>query len=233
VTVVLVPGAWHGAWCFDRVAARLAATGVTSVALDNPSVARAPATLQDDVGTVVAVLDAIDEPVLLVGHSYGGAVVTEAGVHPNVAHVVYLAAFALDEGESVVTNELKGGENASLPEALRTEGDLITVDPARAVEFFYHDCEPAAAAAAVAKLQPMSAAAMGGTVTGVAWRGTPSTYVVCTDDRAAPVALQRSSAARVGTTVEMPTSHSPFLSRPDLVTELLVELHRELSRPTR
>jgi pimeloyl-ACP methyl ester carboxylesterase len=153
-------------------------------------------------------------------------VVTEAGVHPDVEHVVYLTAFAIDEGESVAVNDLAGGETTKLGEAMEFDGDLVRVNPARAAEFFFHDCAPADAAAAVAQLQPMSLAAMTGTPNAVAWRGKPCTYVVCTDDRALPVALQRSSAARVGNTIEIPTSHSPFLSRPDLVTAMLARLAR-------
>ena len=81
-------------------------------------------------------------------------------------------------------------------------------------------------AATVAQLQPMSMAAMTGTPNAIAWREKPCTYVVCTDDRALPTALQRSNAARVGNTIEIPTSHSPFLSRPDLVTAILARLAR-------
>jgi pimeloyl-ACP methyl ester carboxylesterase len=224
--VVLVHGAWHGAWCWDHVVARLGEEGVVAVAVDNPSVARAPSSLQDDAANVRGVLDALDGPVVLVGHSYGGAVVTEAGVHPNVEHVVYLTAFAIDDGESVAFNELTGGETATLAEAMVFDGEVVTVDPARATEFFFHDCGPEVAASAVAQLQPMSMAAMTGTPNAIAWREKPCTYVVCTDDRALPTALQRSNAARVGNTIEIPTSHSPFLSRPDLVTAILARLAR-------
>ena len=139
---------------------------------------------------------------------------------------MYLTAFAIDEGESVIENSLTGGEGTTLPEALRFDDDLIAVDPDRAIEFFYHDCPPSIASSAAAELRPMSMAAMSGAADAAAWRVKPSTYVVCTDDRAIPVALQRSSAARVGDVVEMPTSHSPFLSQPQLVGELLVELAR-------
>src|SRR4051794_8913459 len=152
-TGVLVPGAWHGAWCWDEVVSRLGDEGIVGIALDNPSVARAPSSLHDDAANVRGVLDALDGPVVLVGHSYGGAVVTEAGVHPNVQHVVYLAAFAIDAGESVAFNELEGGETTKLGEAMEFDGDLVHVDPARATEFFFHDCAPADAAAAVAQLR--------------------------------------------------------------------------------
>src|SRR5436305_3712872 len=101
-TVVLVHGAWHGAWCWDKVVRELDAAGVTNVTVENPSVAEAPSSLTDDVVNVHRVLDAIAGPVVLVGHSYGGAVVTGAGTHDAVRHVAYLTAFALDDGESAI-----------------------------------------------------------------------------------------------------------------------------------
>jgi len=221
-TVVLVPGAWHGAWCWDLVTRRLDATHVPNIAIDNPSVARAPASLADDGDNLRRTLDAIDGPVVLVGHSYGGSVVTDAGAHPNVVHLVYLTSFPLDAGESVSENALVGGEEMKLPEALTFDGDVVRFAPERATEFFYHDCAPEAAAAAAAQLRPMSLAAMTGTPRAVAWREKPSTYVVCTEDRALPIALQQSAASRCGAVVEMPTSHSPFASQPDLVVDLLL-----------
>ncbi len=172
-------------------------------------------------------LDAIAGPVVLLGHSYGGAVVTGAGAHDAVRHVVYLTAFVLDRGESVIQNDLTGGEAMKLTEALAFDGDVIRCDPARAVEFFYNDCTPADADAAIARLKPMSMAAMGEPVPGeIAWRTKPATYVACTDDRVLPVALQASNAARIGNTLEIPTGHSPFISQPALLSELLIDLAR-------
>ncbi|MDQ1519772.1 MAG: hypothetical protein QOI55_845 [Actinomycetota bacterium] len=223
-TMVLVHGAWHGGWCWDMVVQRLDAAGVTSVAVENPTVAWAPADLCADADNVLRLLDGIDGPVMLVGHSYGGAVITDAGAHPAVSQLVYLTAFALDDGESVMQNSLTGGEDIKLGEAMRFDGDLANIDPSRVVEFFFHDCPPDVAASAAARLRPMSMAAMAGTPRAVAWREKPSTYVVCTDDRALPVALQQSNAKRLGAVVEMPTSHSPFLSRPDDLARLLVDL---------
>ena len=101
-TVVLVHGAWMGAWCWDAVTQQLDAAGVANVALENPSVAHAPSDLHADADNVMQAIDEIGGPVVLVGHSYGGAVVTDAGIHPNVEHIVYLTAFALDDGESVI-----------------------------------------------------------------------------------------------------------------------------------
>jgi pimeloyl-ACP methyl ester carboxylesterase len=225
-TVVLVHGAWHGAWCWDMVARRLDAAGVPGVAVDNPSVARPPATMHDDADNVRRVLDEIDGPVVLLGHSYGGSVITDAGTHDAVRQLVYLTAFALDKGESPAENELTGGEGSALDGALQFDDDMVTVDPDLVVGAFYHDCPHDVAREAVERLRPQSTASLFAAPRAVAWRERPSTFVVCTEDRALPPALQRSCAARVGNIVEMPTSHSPFLSRPELVADLLIKLAR-------
>ena len=224
-TIVLVHGAWHGAWCWDPVVARLDAEGRRSIAVDLPSVSSTGATLADDAACVRAALDAVHGEALLVGHSYGGGVVTEAGVHPAVAHIAYLTAFALEPGESVTENALTGGEGGTaVDNAIRLADGVITIDTEGAIPAFFHDCPDAVARDAAARLRPMSLAALQGKVARAAWREKPATYAVCTDDRALTEALQRSAAARIGNTVEWPTSHSPFLSRPDLVAGLLLDL---------
>jgi pimeloyl-ACP methyl ester carboxylesterase len=224
-TVVLVHGAWHGAWCWERVVPLLDAASVPVVVVDLPSVSHGNATLHDDADYVRGALDSIDGDVVLVGHSYGGVVISAAGVHPNVAHLVFLCAFALEPGESAAKNSLSGGDGPSDLAAAMVFGDgVITCDPDRAVAAFFHDCDPEIAAAAVDRLRPMSLAALSAEVEAAAWREKPATYVVCTEDHALPVALQRSNAERIGTSVDWPTSHSPFLSRPDLVADLLVQL---------
>jgi pimeloyl-ACP methyl ester carboxylesterase len=220
-TIMLVHGAWHGSWCWEPVRRILRDAGVATAVVDNPSVAHAPSDLHADGDNLRAALDAIAGPVVLVGHSYGGAVITDAGAHPNVQRLVYLTAFPLDEGESLLENGLTGGEDMELVGALQFDGEILNVDPSRIVDFFFHDCAPDVAAAATAQLRPMSLSAMAGVPRSVAWRERPSTYIVCTDDRALPVALQRSCAARLDDVVDMATSHSPFLSRPDDLARLL------------
>ncbi len=123
-------------------------------------------------------------------------------------------------------NALAGGGGTDLESVMRIDGDVATVDPAGAVRAFYHDCSEEVARDAVARLRPQSVAAFGGRVREVAWRTKPSTFVVCTDDRALPVALQRSSAARTGTVIDMHASHSPFLSRPRELAGILDGLAR-------
>jgi pimeloyl-ACP methyl ester carboxylesterase len=208
------------------LARRLEEARVHYVAVENPSVAHVPSDLAADSANLTRALDAGSGPVLLVGHSYGGAVVTDGGAHPNVEHIVYLTAFPLEVGESVMENSLTGGEETTLPEALVFDGDVVSVDPARVVDLFYHDCFDDVAASAAAQVRPMSMSAFAGTATRAAWRERPATFVLCSEDRVLPVALQRSCASRLHNVVEMPTSHSPFLSRPDELAALLVELSR-------
>jgi hypothetical protein len=137
---------------------------------------------------------------------------------------VYLTAFALEVGESVTEHSLTGGERGALEDAIRFGDGVLTIDPEGGVDAFYHDCTPEIAQSAISRLRPQSLAALGGTVTSSAWHEKPGTYVVCTEDRGLTEAFQRSNAARIGNSVDWPTSHSPFLSRSDLVADLLADL---------
>lgn len=226
-TVVLVHGAWHGAWCWDQVVDQLDARGVPTVALDLPGHGASTEPLGDlatDAAALRTVLDGLDAAVVC-GHSYGGAVISDGAAHPAARHLVYLAALLLDAGEScsasVAVAEPDGG--TSLLDGAIQAGDdgTVTLDPAVAPAALYHDCAPADVARAVARLGPQAFASLTAEATHAAWRSVPSTYVVCRDDRAIPASLQRQLAARAGTVLEWPTSHSPFLSRPDLVVDLL------------
>ena len=182
--VVLVHGAWHGAWCWDGVVEGLRAEGVTADAIDLPGHGDDAMPLTDlygDAARVTAALDALstveDDPVLLVGHSYGGAVVTEAGVHPSVAHLVYLAALNLDEGETMLEAALDdprtaGIDHSGRPEAIKVltmldDGSAVVSDEG-AVAMFYNECPPEVAAGAVARLTPQPLGNMGQSPTRVA-----------------------------------------------------------------
>src|SRR3954470_8178352 len=116
-TVVLVHGAWHGAWCFDRVLPLLEKAGVSAVAVDLPGHGADPGPVTDlhgDADRVRSALDGIAGDAVLLGHSYGGAVITEAGVHPAVRHLVYLCALALDAGESCMAAAVREAEELDL-----------------------------------------------------------------------------------------------------------------------
>jgi len=225
-TVVLVHGAWHGAWCWGKVVDGLRAEGVPVVAIDLPGHGASPEPLGDllaDAAALRQTLDGLDDAVVC-GHSYGGAVVTEgAADHPAVRHLVFVASFPLAPGESC-------SESVTLPEpvdlsklaaAIRDDGGVLTIDPDVAADAFYHDCSPADVELALRSLGPQRRESLATKVRRASWADRPTTYAVCTEDRAVPVRLQRVLAERATEVVEWPTSHSPFLSRPELVTSLL------------
>jgi pimeloyl-ACP methyl ester carboxylesterase len=225
--VVLVHGAWHDASTWDRVTPLLDDGGVAWRALDLPSVYPSPTLPQlvDDIAAVTTLLDGIDSPVVLVGHSYGGMVISAAGHHPLVRHLVYLSAFAPDEGENVL--DLGIGDPAPLTvEAVIFHDDgTMSIDPALAVATFYHDVEPAEADRRVSALRATTAAVFSAPAGPPAWRAVPSTAVVGTEDRAISVDRLEQMAERTGgDVVRWASSHSPFLSHPTDVAALLVGL---------
>ena len=231
-TVVLVHGAWHGAWCWDRVAEQLRADGVPVVAVDLPGHGTSDAPLGDltvDAAALRGVLDGLDDAVVC-GHSYGGAVISEgAAGHPAVRHLVYIAAIVLDVGESCTASvtAVEPVDASALADGMRAGDDgTVTVDPGAAADALYHDCAPDDVARALSLLDAQRMDSLQTPATRAAWRDIPTTYALCTDDRAVPAGLQRSFAARASEVVEWPTSHSPFLSRPELVTALLADRAR-------
>src|ERR1700674_4454785 len=230
-TVVLVHGACHGAWCWDKVAPGLTERRIPNVALDLPGHGASTEPLGDLAVDAAALRATLDEtgPSVVCGHSYGGAVITEgAADHPAVRHLVYLTAFALAPGESTAAAAPDGAESdreTRLGDAVRfSEDGFMTFEGPAVVDALYHDCGPDDVAFALARLGPHRVSALRGVATRAAWQDAPSTYVVCTEDRAIAPELQRRLASRTNEVVEWPTSHSPFLSRPDLVVELLAEI---------
>ncbi len=240
--VVLVHGAWHGAWCWQPVVEGLRAAGVTVDAFDLPGHGEDAMPLTDlhgDADRVTAALDALatvePDPVVLVGHSYGGSVITEAGTHPSVAHLVYIAAFNVGEGESAAAAapddpRAQAIDHSGRPDAgaalVFADDGSTTVTLDGAVELFYNDCHPSVAAEAAARLTPQPMANLGQSPARIAWRDRPSTYAICTLDHAVHPDLQRILAERCTDQVEWASDHSPFLSHPDLVIDLLADLAR-------
>ena len=217
--VILVHGAWHGSWAWDAIVARLDGEGIRSVALDLPSKGRDTAALgdlHDDAATVRAAIAAAGAPALVVAHSYGGLPASEGGA--DAAHLVYLAAFMLEPGQSLL-----GLRNGVEPEWWITSEDGRTLLPGDPEHVFYADCDPAVAARAAAALVPHRKDVFSQELRSAAWRTVPSTYVVCERDNAIPPALQELMAARAGTVSRIDSSHSPFLSRPDEVTAIIKE----------
>jgi pimeloyl-ACP methyl ester carboxylesterase len=175
--------------------------------------------LAADTAAVQAVIDALPEPPVVLGHSYGGSVIT--GVH-GAGHLVYLAAFVLDAGESAAS---LGGASPYLQNAIIPEPDGSTsLHPDRAIKALYGDCPEPFAARAVGLLRSQAPGCGRGVPQGHAWKKTSSTYVVCAQDRAIDPDLQRRMASRCTDVREWQTGHSPFVGRPDLIVELLREL---------
>ena len=214
---VLVHGLWHGAWCWDGVRAALSGRGIEGIAPELPLT-----DLAADAQATRDALDAFGRPAVLVGHSYGGAVVTEAGTHPLVRELVYVAAYQLDAGESVS----RPGAIAELPDtelagALRVTADEVALDPVRAARLFYGDASPEVAAEATARLRPVGRRAFRGVPAEVAWRTVPSTYAVCAQDQVVHPDRQRAMARRAARSVEWACGHSPAATRPAAVADLV------------
>jgi pimeloyl-ACP methyl ester carboxylesterase len=236
--VVLVHGAFHGAWCWSKVVPLLEEAGVPVVAVELPGHGDSPGPpgdLYDAAAHVRAVLDGIDGPKVVCGHSYGGAVVTEATAdRADVIQLVYLAALMPDVGETVGAT-MPDVEHAGFSQSeLSREGAIepgddgtVTVEPKTAIVALYGDCSEDDVEYALARLCPQSAATFGQPLTGAGWHDIPATYVLCTEDRAIVPEFQRAMAtARATTVVELPASHSPFFSQPGAVADLLAQLAR-------
>jgi len=186
--------------------------------------------LGDDVAAVRRALDLVRGPVVLVGHSYGGAVITVAGAHSAVRRLVYVAGFQLDVGESISRVLPESGIQATrLGAALRFSEDArqVGVDPVMARELLYGQAPTAEADAAIAQMRPVPRALFGSRVDRVAWRTVPSTYAVCAQDLTVAPQLQRAMAQRATDSLEWASDHSPLMSHPDLVAALLIGAARE------
>jgi pimeloyl-ACP methyl ester carboxylesterase len=219
---VLVHGLWHGAWVWDQVQERLTDAGIASVAVQLPLIS-----LRIDEAATREALREFDGPAVLVGHSYGGAVITGAGSVSRVTHLVYLAAFQLDEGESVSRTLPHLDVPATrLREALRFDDDLVHLDPELAADLMYNGVAAQVTADAVARLRPVHRSVFSGVPGAIAWRNNESTYVVCTEDLTVHPELQRAMAARATRRVEWNCGHSPASARPDQVADLIIAAAR-------
>ena len=167
-------------------------------------------------------LDAVDGPVVLVGHSYGGAVITEAGNHEKVAGLVYVTAFAPDRGESVNTLLGTFPQDGPQPPILPAVSGYLFLDRSKFHESFAADLSPEDAAFQADAQMPWGLDALGGVISDAAWRSKPSWYLQVSDDRMIPPVAQASMAARIGATVvETPGSHAIFVSQPKVVADVI------------
>ncbi|MEO6123761.1 MAG: alpha/beta hydrolase [Ilumatobacteraceae bacterium] len=237
--VVLVHGAWHGAWCWAALQAELDSRGIASVAVDLPGHGVSTEPLGDLVGDAAhldAVIATIDAPIVLVGHSYGGAVITEASatsaVAAKVVHLVYLTAYVPDVGESVM------GMARSMPPAttalseamvMADDHETFTIDPASAHATFYGRCDPITTPANIARLCPQPVATFAQPLTGAGWSSIPSTYVRCTLDEAIHISHQDLMSAHCTNVETLETDHSPFASMPIQTAEIIARLTRDIS----
>src|SRR3954452_59888 len=215
MAVVLVHGAFVDGSGWRPVHDLLTHDGYQVAVVQNPTVS-----LRDDAAATRLVIDAQDGPVVLVGHSYGGAVITEAGTHDNVAALVYIAAFAPDGGESV--DALGGNPDAAGSPIVAAPGGFYFQDREKFHASFGADLSDRDAAFLAYSQVPWGADAMTGTVTRPAWRVKPSWYLIATEDRMITAATQRSMAQRAGaTTVEVTASHAVYMSQPRAVAAVI------------
>ena len=215
--VVLVHGGFVDGSGWRGVYDRLKADGFNVSVVQNQTLS-----LESDVETTRNVLDLQDGPTILVGHSYGGAVITEAGSHDRVAGLVYIAAFAPDTDESVNTLIADPPPGAPVPPILPPQDGFLFLDHAKFAESFAADL-PADDGGFMADSQvPWGIEALNGAISDPSWRAKPSWYLVATEDRMIPPAAQRAMAERAGSTViEKAGSHSIYVSQPRAVAELI------------
>jgi pimeloyl-ACP methyl ester carboxylesterase len=216
--VVLVHGLFADGSCWSEVIARLQLAGLNVTAVQNPLT-----TLPEAVASAQRVLARQDGPTVLVGHSFAGMIVTEAGVHPNVSVLVYVAARAPDAGEDYTALA------ATFPTPPATAGIVFDGDEGRLTEEaflrdFAGDLPEAKAKVLYAVQEPFHKALLTGKTTHAAWRSKPSYYAVSTEDRTINPDLQRVMAKRMGAkTIEVKASHLSLVSRPEEITRLILE----------
>jgi pimeloyl-ACP methyl ester carboxylesterase len=226
--VVLVHGGFVDGSGWQGVYDHLTADGYRVAVVQNPTLS-----LAGDVAVTHRVLDGLDGPAVLVGHSYGGAVITEAGNHENVAVLAYIAAFAPDKGESVGTLVSNPAPGAPVPPILPPQDGFLFLDRDKFAASFAADL-PAAQAAFMADSQvPWGVDALGGVVSEPAWRTKPSWYLVAADDRMIPPPVQRAMSERAGSTVtETPGSHAVYVSNPAAVAAVIAQAAAAISSPS-
>jgi pimeloyl-ACP methyl ester carboxylesterase len=218
-TVVLVHGGFVDGSGWQGVYDHLKKDGYKVAVVENPTLS-----LVGDAAATNRVIDAQSGPVTLVGHSYGGAVITEAGTNPKVAALVYIAAFAPDKDESVNTLIADPPPGAPVPPILPPEDGFLYLDKEKFHASFAGDVSDEEAAFMADSQVPWGVDALGGTISEPAWRSKPSWYLVATEDRMIPPPAQRQMSERAGSTVvEAEGSHAIYVSKPDLVADLIEE----------
>lgn len=218
VSVVLVHGGFVDGSGWEAVHRILRQDGYQVSVVQHPTLS-----LEGDVAATAMIIEAQDHPVVLVGHSYGGVVITEAGTHPKVKGLVYIAAFAPDAGESVSSLIANPPPGAPTPPILPPKDGYLFLDRAKFQAAFAADVDADKAAFMADSQVPWGVDALGGAVSEPAWKSKPSWYLVATDDHMIPPPAQQMMAQRAGaTTVESPGSHSVYVSQPRTVAALVM-----------
>jgi len=216
--VVLVHGLFADGSCWSEVIPRLQATGLNVTSVQNPLT-----TLPEAVEAAIRVLNRQDGPTVLAGHSFSGMIVTEAGVHPNVAALVYVAARAPDAGEDY-TALAKRFPTPPASAGIVFDGDEGRLSEAAFLHDFAGDLPEARAKQLYAVQEPFRRALLAGKTTHAAWRSKPSFYAVSTEDRTIDPELERFMAKRMGAkTIEVNSSHLSLISHPDVIAGLILE----------
>ena len=224
-TIVLVHGGFVDGAGWRGVYDALTSDGFDVRVVQNPT-----KSLADDTATTRAVLDTVDGPAVLVGHSYGGAVITEAGNHDRVGALVYVTAFAPDQGESVDTLLGTFPADGPQPPILPPINGYLFLDRDKFAASFAADVTAQEAAFMADSQVPWGLEALGGVVTKAAWHTKPSWYLYVTEDRMIPPAAQASMAQRIGAMIaETPGSHAIYVSQPGVVADLIKKAAAALS----
>jgi pimeloyl-ACP methyl ester carboxylesterase len=219
ITIVLVHGGFVDGSGWESVYKILKDDGFNVAIVQNPTIS-----LSDDVVATKRIIDAQNGQVILVGHSYGGVVITQAGNHPKVTGLVYIAAFAPDTGESVsslIQNPLPG---APVPPILPPQDGYLFLDKSKFAASFAADVDEEKAAFMADSQVPWGVEALGGAISEPAWKTKPSWYLVASDDRMIPPPAQRFMSERAGAkVVEAAGSHAIYVSQPEAVATLIME----------
>ncbi|WP_329367834.1 alpha/beta hydrolase [Streptomyces sp. NBC_00669] len=226
--IVLVHGGFVDGSGWQGVYDHLTADGYRVSVVQNPTLS-----LAGDVAATHQVLDGLDGPAVLVGHSYGGAVITEAGSHPQVAALVYVTAFAPDKGESVNSLIADPPPGAPVPPILPPRDGFLFLDQDKFAASFAADVPEKVAEFMADSQVPWGVEALEGVVSAPAWRTKPSWYLVATDDRMIPPPAQRAMSERANSTVtETPGSHAVYVSRPAVVAAVIAQAAEGTDSPS-
>jgi len=221
--IVLVHGGFVDGSGWQPVYRILTGKGFNVRVVQNPTLS-----LADDVAVTKRAIASSDGPVILVGHSYGGAVVSEAGTDPKVKGLVYIAAFAPDRGESVSSLIANPAPGAPVPPILPPQDGFLFLDRSKFAASFAADVDPELASFMADSQVPWGVEALAGAVSNPAWRSKPSWYLVTADDKMIPPSAQRSMAQRAESkVVETAGSHAVYVSKPNVVAELIVRAASE------